>query len=524
MGWRWQLTLIRTSNTRWYYLSKRQNFEVPNVGNLKKIKLQRGEWSYDPGKPVGAPGGFGAVFEGIGEDQSDLAIKKLNVDATQAAHRELKVADEFAGREFAHIVPILDSGIDAESDAYFVVMERADRSLQDYIEEMGHVSELEAAGILIDIAMGLSEVSDLVHRDLKPANVLFHKKSWKIADFGIARFIGESTSLNTLRDCLTPHYGAPEQWKLESCSQATDIYALACIAHFLFRGQPPFEGRSNEELRQQHLMKEPPVLGTESNLFESLVSTMLRKTPETRPSLKRVHSQIDKIISDDGAPSESGAKGELQVAAAQLARQQAQVDAQEKRRKEEERIRQEIATEGYKILNAIVERLFGAIEESGVNASVSASTRSPSLQAGPAVLTIEHFTAPGALPFGLFPLSKWDVIAGATIQLTQSHPPYSWGSSLWYLKQGDGAYRWTEVGYMGSPLIPSRGLAEPFPLRDYGLADKAAATMMTEYQFALGPTLIDDEDEIRFQDRWLELFATALSNRLQRPSALPVRI
>lgn len=464
------------------------------------------------------------VYEGISEDRADLAIKKLNVGAMQAAHRELRIADEFSERDFEHVIPILDSGIDAETDSYFVVMERADRSLQDYIEEKGRVSELEAARILFDIALGLSEVSDLVHRDLKPANVLFHKKSWKIADFGIARFVEESTSLNTLRDCLTPTYGAPEQWKLESCSQATDIYALACIAHCLIRGRPPFEGPSNEELRKQHLVAEPPILGTESSLFESLVATMLRKTPETRPTLKRLLAQIDKIIGDDGAPSESGAKGKLQVAAAQLARQQAQSEAQENRRQEEERIRQEIATEGYKILDAIVNRLFAAIEESGVNAAVSASTRRPSLQAGPAVLTIEHFTAPGALPIALFPLSKWDVVAGSTIQLTQSHPPYSWGSSLWYVKQGDDVYRWTEVGYMGSPLIPSRGLAEPFPLRDFRSADKAAAPMLTEFQFALGPTLIDDEDEDRFQERWLELFAKALRNGLQRPSTLPISI
>lgn len=91
-----------------------------------------------------------------------------------------------------------------------------------------------------------------------------------------------------------------------------------------------------------------------------------------------------------------------------------------------------------------------------------------------------------------------------------------------YVKQTDECYRWTEVGYMKSPLIADHSMAEPFPLRDFGLADKAVGPIMAEYQCALGPTLIDDEDEPRFQDRWLGLFAKALIGRLQRPSRLPV--
>jgi len=47
-------------------------------------------------------------------------------------------------------------------------------------------------------------LGDLVHRDLKPSNILYHEGVWKLADFGIARFVEESTSANTLKKCLTP--------------------------------------------------------------------------------------------------------------------------------------------------------------------------------------------------------------------------------------------------------------------------------------------------------------------------------
>jgi serine/threonine-protein kinase len=58
---------------------------------------------------------------------------------------------------------------------------------------------VQTAHVLLQIASGLSEVEDIVHRDLKPANILRHEGVWKIADFGIAKFVEETTSVETLK-------------------------------------------------------------------------------------------------------------------------------------------------------------------------------------------------------------------------------------------------------------------------------------------------------------------------------------
>ena len=97
---------------------------------MKKVKLPRGVWSYDPKKPLGAPGGFGAVFAGTDEQGKPVAVKRLHVDAAQAAHRELRIAGSLASRNLQHVIPVLDAGQDSESDQYFVVMPVAQRSLQ----------------------------------------------------------------------------------------------------------------------------------------------------------------------------------------------------------------------------------------------------------------------------------------------------------------------------------------------------------------------------------------------------------
>ncbi|MBW0150742.1 MAG: protein kinase [Phenylobacterium sp.] len=77
----------------------------------------------------------------------------------------------------------------------------------------------------------------MLHRDLKPGAVLWHEERRKIADFGIAKFVGDATSLERHRTSLTPVYAAPEQWRGERTKNAADVHALGCIIHALFDRQ-----------------------------------------------------------------------------------------------------------------------------------------------------------------------------------------------------------------------------------------------------------------------------------------------
>jgi serine/threonine-protein kinase len=166
---------------------------------MQKIALPQGEWFYDPAAPLGPPGGFGTVFEGYSDLYGALAVKRLHLTASEAAHREMRMAQDLAGRHFDHVISVFDAGEDAQTGGYFVVMPKAERSLQTEIERVGTFPDTAAVPILLEIVAGLLEVQDIVHRDLKPGNVLFHDSRWKIADFGIARFLEDSTSLQTLK-------------------------------------------------------------------------------------------------------------------------------------------------------------------------------------------------------------------------------------------------------------------------------------------------------------------------------------
>lgn len=496
-----------------------------------RIRLPRGEWDYDPESPLGPAGGFGAVFAGRGEKYGPVAIKRLHLSVTDAAHRELRIADELVQRPLEHVVPILDAGKDAESGSYFVVMPQAEKSLQQEIDHIGVFTDKEAVEILRDIATGLAEVPEIVHRDMKPANVLYHEGRWKVADFGIARFVEESTSLQTLKDCLSPPYAAPEQWRMERATPATDIYALGCIAYALLTGAPPFQGPSIADFRDRHLHADPPPLTESRPRLRALVAMMLRKTPEGRPSLDRVIQILDDISMKSTTESSGAGLSALAQAGASAAEAAIRADATQMQYEARQRARKNLADGAFQVLREVIETLFARILDAAPTAKRSGSwDRHLQIQLGAALLEVELLNRGLPIPESAFQESGWDVVAGATICVDQSEPTrYKWGANLWYTNLGRGnEYRWWEVLYYNVSTKRAQYYAnyEPFALdvasNDFTDADLAASHVMHVINMAAEPRPIDDESIDNFCNRWADLLAKAYHGQLSRPQRLPL--
>lgn len=487
---------------------------------LPVIRLTHKTWRYDPEQQLGPTGGFGAVYLGYSDDDTAVAIKKLKIDADDSAHRELRIAAELSGNPMEHVIPVFDSGQDADSSTYFVVMAKADHSLQDAIKR--GFALLDVPSALLQIAKGLGEASSFVHRDLKPGNVLCHEGKWKIADFGIARFVDETTSIRTLKHGGTPAYAAPEQWKGERATNATDVYALGCIAYTLICGHPPF----SDDHREQHLHASPPSLECDRRL-SALVLQMLRKNQSMRPGIDRVVSVLTGI---DKEPSIADSDGRSEIAAAgeATARREAESLAKQQQLLTTKTDRGQLASAAYSQLRSIADGLCEAIVS-----STPAATKvvrpgeivSFQVSLGAAELTIEMELA-HVHPLGEFNQSKWDVIASGTIGVAQGSPNYEWWASLWYGTLGpkDPAYRWREVAYYSSPLVRAEQGFEPFQLTaEPSKADEAAGPALGVIEVAYGPKLVDDEDEPAFQVRWMKRLACASIGELCRPRQMPIR-
>ncbi|KAL1884247.1 hypothetical protein VTK73DRAFT_3231 [Phialemonium thermophilum] len=133
-----------------------------------------------------------------------------------------------------------------ERDAVYIVLELApEGELFNYIVMKQKLTEDEARKLFIQLFEGVKYLHDrnIVHRDIKPENILLVDKDLhvKLADFGLAKIIGEESFTTTL--CGTPSYVAPEilsDNKHRKYTKAVDIWSLGVVLYICLCGFPPF--------------------------------------------------------------------------------------------------------------------------------------------------------------------------------------------------------------------------------------------------------------------------------------------
>jgi serine/threonine-protein kinase len=157
--------------------------------------------------------------------------------------REALAAARLSGNPYA--VSIFDVG--EYNERPFLVMEYlAGGSLQERLRS-GPVPTGQALYWLENTGRALDAAHErgIIHRDVKPGNLLFNDRgAVKVADFGIARAVGEESLTKPGTVLGTAGYLAPEQAMGERATPASDRYALAVVAYELLTGRRPFERES----------------------------------------------------------------------------------------------------------------------------------------------------------------------------------------------------------------------------------------------------------------------------------------
>ena len=208
-------------------------------------------------------------------------------------HREAQAAARLSHPD---IVNIYDVGI--EGDDHYIVMEYVrGNTLKDRIKEGGPLPVADALRIAREIADALSHAhsNHLVHCDIKPHNILLTEAGHaKVADFGIARAVTESTMTYSGNIVGSVHYFSPEQAKGTIITPKSDVYSLGVVLYEMLTGTLPFTGENPVSIAMKHLQEQPiPVRQLRPEIpmtVEAIVMKAMNKDPALRPeSMEMMH-------------------------------------------------------------------------------------------------------------------------------------------------------------------------------------------------------------------------------------------
>ncbi len=252
-------------------------------------------------------GGMANVY--LAEDiilQRKVAVKILRLDLQNEPQTQARFQREaLATSELSHpnIVSVLDVGTDHSLP--YMVMEYVDGpDLKEYIRKNSPLDLREVIRIMDQIlsAVALAHKHNVIHRDLKPQNILMDKRgNIKIADFGIAVALNQSSITQTNSVMGSVHYMSPEQTRGGMVTKQSDIYSLGIILYELLTGTVPFNGDTPVSIALKHAQEPiPSIRKKDKSVPQALENVVLRATakdPRDRyPSAQAMKADLDSSL------------------------------------------------------------------------------------------------------------------------------------------------------------------------------------------------------------------------------------
>jgi serine/threonine-protein kinase len=258
---------------------------------------------------------MGVVWRGRDREIGDpCAIKVLRSEfAADPAAVTRFVRERTALIKFRHPNVVTLRDMIVEGDCLALVMDLVDGGdLSTYRRNSGGTlplrDALELTAQICD-ALAAAHAAGIVHRDLKPANVLLDAGQVRLADFGIARIVGESPATTTGMVIGTIGFMAPEVIKGEEPTSACDVYAVGITLYELLTGVQPFTGQAVAVMRG-HLDTMPRRPDGMPDRLWALMSACLNKDPGARPSALVVARALrDPALLGESAHGQTGAYG-----------------------------------------------------------------------------------------------------------------------------------------------------------------------------------------------------------------------
>lgn len=247
-------------------------------------------------------GSFGEVYRAVGElTGTVVAIKLLPLgDLSSDEQRNALLNEVRTSQSIKHpnVVEVLHVNDGSSSEVGpCVVMEFISGNLEKFLsnqkEAKAQIPLPRAIEMMIALAQGANAINQkIVHRDIKPDNILIQDERLKIGDFGIAKFVDESTRLISFKGIQHCAYKSPESWQNQPNTIKMDVYSVGLVCYQILTLKHPLDSHIKDpsdfaEWRKAHLFEvcpDPRTLRPEVPLsIAQLLLRMVSKHPNERP-------------------------------------------------------------------------------------------------------------------------------------------------------------------------------------------------------------------------------------------------
>jgi eukaryotic-like serine/threonine-protein kinase len=251
-------------------------------------------------------GGMATIYRATDESlERDVAIKVLHphlADDESLLKRFRAEARAAAGLLHPNIVNVFDQGV---AGLPFIVMEYVDGpSLRDVLTQRGRLTPAEVLAIAEPVgrALARAHAAGVIHRDVKPENVLIASDGTpKVADFGIARAIAETSHTATGTLVGSVHYMPPELMGGVEATARSDQYSFGVMLFELLTGRKPLPAETPMAVVMRHTKERIPSVRDFVHDAPAALDTVIGKAtavkPDKRyPDMLAVVSALDHAI------------------------------------------------------------------------------------------------------------------------------------------------------------------------------------------------------------------------------------